>query len=54
MDPKNKTNKRKLIEKEIRSVVTKGGWRGNWRKVVQKCKLPVMRHMSMRDVKYNE
>ena len=40
---KNKQNK--LIEKEIRFVVTRGGgWgEGNWMKVVKRYKLPVIR-----------
>ena len=46
----------KLREKEIIFVVTRGGGgvgKGNWRKVVQRYKLPVIREISPRDVMYN-
>ena len=46
----SKTNK--LIEKEIRFVVTRGGGGGkeDWRKVVQRYKPPVTRQTAVRDV----
>ena len=45
----------KLIEKEIRFVVTRGGGGvgGSWRKVVKRYKLPVTRQVSIRDVMCN-
>ena len=42
----------KLMEKEIRPVVTRdgGGGRGECAKVVQRCKLPVIRQVGTRAV----
>ena len=42
----------KLIEKEIIFVVTRGEcWgKGNWMKAVKRCKFPVIRQISTRDV----
>ena len=51
---KKKKKPIKLMEKRIRFVAT-GGWRRgrNWRKVVERHKLPVIKKKSTRDGMYN-
>ena len=50
-----KKHTNKLMDKEIRFVVTRGrGWgRGNWMKAVKMYKLPVIRQISTRDIMCN-
>ena len=38
---------------QILVVTRRGEWRGNWRKVVIRCKLPIVRQLSTKDVLYN-
>ena len=45
-----KETDQKLIEKEIRFVVTRDGDGEDWMKVVKKYKLPVTRQISTKDV----